>query len=91
MGDGVAAKIDNAHEPGLKSAGEIPFRIGITAGMARINQPLGKEKSPLEAKNSMAIITKAQCIAKGTVLQTLRRPTKGGTTFSGRGAIPHRR
>ncbi|ANI56105.1 hypothetical protein PDR5_43750 [Pseudomonas sp. DR 5-09] len=45
MSDGVAAKIDNAHEPGLKSAGKIPFRRRITAGMARINQPLRKEKS----------------------------------------------
>jgi len=43
------------------------------------------------SKNPMAIIIKAQCTARRSVIKTLRRPIKGGETFSGRGAIPHRR
>ncbi|WP_236177876.1 MULTISPECIES: hypothetical protein [Pseudomonas] len=53
--------------------------------------PCARKSRFRASKNPMAIITKAQCTVWKSVLKTLRRPIKGGETFSGRGAIPHRR
>jgi len=59
--------------------------------MARINQPLRMEKSFPRFEKSDGNHHKGAMHSPPICDKTLRRPIKGGETFSGRGAIPHRR
>jgi hypothetical protein len=88
LGDGVAAKIDNAHEPGLKSAGEIPLRSGITAVIAWINQPLRKEKSfrtarKFDGNHQKGAMHRATICVKNAALpeKGRRKRSQGGVQF----------